>query len=347
MRTASLVSAAALGLAAAFPVAAQETSVQQERVHVVQKGETLWDLARVYLNDPFLWPEIFRLNTRVVEDPALIYPRERLVIPGGARGREQVADGRTVFFPRGGEVQRENGLTIRPAGSAEVPVITPGDFYRASFVARDGEVSGVGQIAEVVSPTVVPLGRSPQIQPYDRVFVPLTGSGVKVGDRLSFVRRGSVIEPYGYVFHSTGMGTVAAVDDNVATVVVTRLYDRAAPGDIAVPVARFPVRTGVVPVTAGAGLEARVLGFEGPHELQAIEEIAFLDVGRNSGVREGDEFVVFLPREQRAWGSRPEVRVGRVQVVRVMEQTASARITGLDQPALAPGLPARRVAKMP
>lgn len=350
MRTASLVTAATLGLAAAAPLLAQETPAQpqQERVHVVQRGETLWDIARVYLSDPFLWPEIFRLNTRVVEDPARIYPSERLLLPDGSRRTAQTSgDGRSVFFPRG-QPQRENGLTIRGAGTAEIPVVTPGDFYAASFVARDGEVRPVGRIAEVVSPTIVPIELSPQIHPYDRVYVPLAAAGaVKVGDRLSFLRRGEVMEPYGRIYHSTGLGTVAALDGNVATVVVTRLYDRADLGDEVIPAAAFPVRPGVLPQAASTGLEGRVLGFAVPSIVQAIESVAFLDVGRNSGVREGDEFVIYLPRERRTWGERPEISVARLQVVRVMDQTSSVRITSLEQPAVRAGLPVRRVARMP
>src|SRR4026209_1617508 len=57
-------------------VAPAAAPAEGEVTHVVKKGDTLWDIAREYLKDPFRWPEVFQRNTDVVENPHWIYPGE-------------------------------------------------------------------------------------------------------------------------------------------------------------------------------------------------------------------------------------------------------------------------------
>ena len=43
------------------------------KTYVVEKGDTLWDISSVFLDQPWLWPKLWRLNPEI-NNPHLIYP---------------------------------------------------------------------------------------------------------------------------------------------------------------------------------------------------------------------------------------------------------------------------------
>ncbi|MCU0294125.1 MAG: LysM peptidoglycan-binding domain-containing protein, partial [Thermoanaerobaculaceae bacterium] len=58
------------------------------QIYIIQPGDTLWALAKQYLGDPYLWPQLWEKNT-YIRDAHWIYPGDPLVV--GVKTQEAAA----------------------------------------------------------------------------------------------------------------------------------------------------------------------------------------------------------------------------------------------------------------
>lgn len=63
-----------------FSISQETKETFEEKIYVVQIGDTLWGIAKKFYNNPFEWKKIHSANPEI-KNPDLIYPGEKLVIP--------------------------------------------------------------------------------------------------------------------------------------------------------------------------------------------------------------------------------------------------------------------------
>lgn len=377
--TRCIVSALAAGVLAARSLAAQEIT-SQPRTHTVKPGDTLWDLAHQYLGDAFLWPEIYRLNRDVVEDPHWIYPGEVLRLPGeGAPttvAEVPSAPGIPPAVPPGPQTPGQSPVnpleptvfgkvqTVGVGGAISTfdanivnappaPTVRAGEVIAAPYVDREGGPRGFGRILK--SGDIAGISEASErfrFQGYDRIFIaPPVGEVAPEGERYLAYKLGPILENQGQVIIPTGIVEVtrAARSDTAAIARVVKAFTELSATDRLIAIDTAGTSTTIRPEKVQNGPATKVKWVYGEPVLPSLQNFVVLDVSSRQGVRMGDEFVIYLPAPKREEGqvADPEILISKAQVVRATPFGVTAVVIGQEQPAIKEGMSARVIARMP
>jgi LysM repeat protein len=347
--------AAVLALAAASPIQAQDVRADMPATHTVKAGDTLWDIAKAYLGDPYLWPSIYRLNTDQIEDPHWIYPGEVLRLPGGQPAAGPIAEAparvpaSTVFRP-------PTLARVNNAAMTEVlpPRVSIGDVISAAYVGPKDGPAGAGKLLFRTDILGIDKERATSnFQPFDKVLmVPPVGSIAAERERFVAYTLGETIEDLGTIVIPTALLQVVRAPRNgeAATVEVLELYGM------------VDANTRVIALdTTGASAtgrpspytDSRITTIRALHRdavLPSMNYQIIFDLAARDGMKIGDEVQVYRARQPEIRDERPaipEVAIATAQVIRVTPFGTTARITWHEQPAIKVGEHVRLTARMP
>lgn len=364
-----LLSAVLLGLTAS-PVWSQDPPppITERREHVVRTGDTLWDLARYYLGNPFLWPLIFDANRPVVENPHRIYPSERLVIPplpGEVRPTPEMPTPQPVAGPRiEPEPARPLGRTRFYSSStmdtAEVPTlisaeravirrVEPREYYATPWLGDSTDLNVLGAVFKPYDPRSERDRLTHTFHPFDRLYLSYgRGNRPRQGDMLLVVTIGRKVGlGFGRVIEPTGVVRVDSLMGTTMVAMVTHQFGALRTGDLVIPMDSFPDMMGE-PVSVD-GPSGGIIDFQQQEPLYGTHDRAFISLGSAAGVRTGDELVALLPsrRPERMRDERlPPRPIARLLVIRTTERTSTVRVISIEEAALSAGMTVRVVRQM-
>ena len=201
--------------------------------YTVKRGDTLWGIAKVFLRDPWYWPEIWQVNPQI-QNPHLIYPGDtlRLVyIQGQPR----------VVLQRGGNAQVEPRVRSEPyeAAITTIPYGTVAAFMSKPFVLSSEEINAAPYVLATRDNHVV---MSEGNTLYARGFAQPADVGshyniVRIGDELrdpddnKLVGYNGIFAAAGRVTRSGDPATLLLTESRRETVAGDKLF----PGTVEVP----------------------------------------------------------------------------------------------------------------
>lgn len=291
--------------------------------YVVQKGDTLWDIAGKFLNNPWRWPEIWYANPQI-ENPHLIYPGDviSLIYVGGEpRLTVNRGDGHPtkVLHPRVRVTPHKQAINAIPL-SAIRPFLTgttlmsKAEIDSLPYVVANAERRlAVGEFGRTyVMNLDVPEGTPVRIGRPGSVFYAVDepppavrgedwklGGGTTISNGLESAWDAVVFwedeKILGYEVITIAEGVVVDAGQP-ATVAITESFRAVGQGDVVLTHPSVSYDARYVPHThPDPSFKARVIALTDAAYGAGQYQVIALDKGRADGVENGQVYTVYHP----------------------------------------------------
>jgi hypothetical protein len=247
-------------------------------VHVVKKGDTLWDLSSTYFKNPWAWPKLWAYNPSIT-NPHWIYPGDliRLAPPEAALAPSPApAPAEAETTPR--KITRTNelptGLVLRQTGFAE-----PHELRAAGKIVGSKEEK---IMLSTHDEAYVQFPPDEKVQPGDHLTI--YKSIRPLVHPVTHKRLGDIVQIFGDV------EVKSVTDGHIARVLVTDSDEPIERGFRVGPLRRqFKM---VEPKAGRQDLSGVVVATIQPRELVGAGTLVFLDRGQKDGVEIGNRFLI-------------------------------------------------------
>jgi len=302
--------------------------------HIVERGDTLWDLATRYLDNPYLWPQLWDHN-KYITDAHWIYPGDPIVLPDLALIAAGAGEELALGGPEG--VGEEFGVEGAGVGEADDsialrPVTQETALQCAMYITSEREDESLYIIGSEQGGDKLALSER------DIVYLSKgSNAGVRAGDLYTLhhasypVHHPVTGNGLGRKVETTGWVKVILVQEDSAAAVVEESCIDIHAADYLKPFERVNVPM-IVPrpysdrMTPPTGNVNRyIVDLQDDATLGGQGQFVIIDAGSADGVTPGSVFSVYRV----IYPSVPTPRnvVGEATVVATRDATSTAMIT--------------------
>ena len=311
--------------------AAVELNENVPETYIVKKGDTLWGISGMYLQKPWLWPQLWDANPQI-DNPHLIYPGDELYLVW--------IDGQPKLrMRRGRDVKLAPNMRVEPLDLAIpiIPLDEIGPWLKWSRIVSAGEIDSAGYI---VSGSQGHLLSAPGDLVYGRGNFP---DGEKV---YGIYRPGDAYydpitkELLGYQAQDIGNATlVSSNKEEVTQLEVTRITEEVRITDRLLPMREQVLDASFHPRAPTETIEdGFMIAVPGGVTQIGTNDIVVLNKGARDGLEVGQVLAVYQAGET-VFDSiaqdnvqLPDVRAGLAMVFSVFDKASYAIVLKSDKP---------------